>query len=108
MRGKDIRHHVLGVAHNPGETRRRLLAARAGTLADLFSGAFSQATQMDAEKFGARFLPEAVPEDFSALAIPLIVMVTDLHRRQELALSRDRCVRRSRRRSPFPGCSARS
>jgi NTE family protein len=87
MRGKDIRHHVLGVAHRPGETRRRLLAARAGTLADLFSGGFSQATQLDAEKFCAQFLPEAVPEDFAALAIPLIVMATDLHRRQETAFS---------------------
>jgi NTE family protein len=87
MRGKDIRHHVLHVAHSPGETRRRLLAARAGTLADLFSGAFSQATQMDAVKFCAQFLPDAVPENFSALAIPLIVMATDLHRREETAFT---------------------
>jgi len=87
MRGKDIRHHVLAVAHNPRETRRRLLAARAGKLSDLLSGAFSQATQMDAEKFCAQFLPETVPAEFSALEIPLTVMATDLHRRQEAALS---------------------
>jgi len=87
MSGKDIRHHVLAVAHNPSETRRRLLAARAGTLSDLLSGAFSQATQMDAEKFCAQFLPETIPADFSALAIPLTVMATDLHRREEAALS---------------------
>jgi NTE family protein len=87
MRGKDIRHYVIGIAHKPGDTRRRLLAARAGTLADLFSGAFSQATQMDAEKFCAQFLPESVPVDFSALEIPLTVMATDLHRRQETPLS---------------------
>jgi NTE family protein len=87
MRGKDIRHHVIGIAHKPGDTRRRLLAARAGTLADLFSGALSQATQMDAEKFCAQFLPESVPADFSALEIPLTVMATDLHRRQETPLS---------------------
>jgi NTE family protein len=87
MSGKDIRHHVLAIAHNPRETRRRLLAARAGRLSDLLSGAFSQATQMDAEKFCAQFLPEAIPADFSALAIPLVVMATDLHRREEAALS---------------------
>ncbi len=87
MSGKDIRHHVLAIAHHPRETRRRLLAARAGRLSDLLSGAFSQATQMDAEKFCAQFLPEAIPADFSALAIPLVVMATDLHRRQEAALS---------------------
>jgi NTE family protein len=87
MRGKDIRHYVIELAHNPGEMMRRLLAARAGSLADLFAGAFGQATQIDAEKFCAQFLPDAVPADFSALAIPLIVMATDLHRREETALS---------------------
>jgi NTE family protein len=87
MSGKDIRHHVLAIAHNPRDTRRRLLASRAGKLSDLLSGAFSQATQMDAEKFCAQFLPDAVPVDFSALAIPLIVVATDLHRRQEAALT---------------------
>ena len=87
IRGKDIRHHVIALAHGPGEIRRRLMKARAGTLADFFAGAFSQATQMDAEKFCAQFLPDTVPEDFSALEIPLIVMATDLHRRQEAPLS---------------------
>jgi NTE family protein len=87
MRGKDIRHHVITLAHNPGEIRRRLMKARAGTLAHFFAGAFSQATQMDAEKFCAQFLPEQVPADFSALEIPLTVMATDLHRRLEMPLS---------------------
>jgi NTE family protein len=87
MTGKDMRRHALAIAHNPSETRKRLLAARAGTLADLLAGAFSQATQMDAEKFCAQFLPETLPEDFAALAIPLTVMTTDLHRRQEAPLA---------------------
>jgi NTE family protein len=87
MSGKEIRHHVITLAHHPGEIRRRLMKARAGTLAHFFSGAFSQATQMDAEKFCAQFLPEQVPADFSDLKIPLTVMATDLHRRQELPLS---------------------
>ena len=87
MRGKDIRHHVIRFAHDRRETMARLVQARAGTLADLLSGAFSQATQMDAEKFCAQFLPDAVPPEFSALAIPLTVMATDLHRRAEAPLS---------------------
>ena len=87
MRGKDIRHHVLAIAHSPRDTRRRLLAARAGTWSDLLSGAFSQATQLDAEKFCAQFLPQAVPAEFAALDIPLTVMATDLHGRAEAALS---------------------
>jgi NTE family protein len=87
MRGKAIRRHVIGFAHDRGETMRRLIAARAGTLADLFAGAFGQATQMDAEKFCAQFLPDAIPTDFSTLAIPLTVMTTDLHRREEAPLT---------------------
>jgi NTE family protein len=87
MRGKDIRRHVIGYAHNPSETTRRLLAARAGTLADLLAGAFGQATQINAEKFCAQFLPDAIPPDFAALAVPLTVVATDLHRRQEAAFS---------------------
>ena len=87
MRGRDIRRHVIALAHNPGEITRRLMQARAGTLAHFLSGAFSQATQLDAEKFCAQFLPENVPAEFSALEIPLAVIATDLHRRQEAMLS---------------------
>jgi NTE family protein len=87
MRGKDIRHHVIRFAHDRRETTRRLLQARAGRLTDLLSGGFSQATQMDAEKFCAQFLPEIIPAEFAALATPLTVMTTDLHRRAELPIA---------------------
>jgi NTE family protein len=87
MRGRDMRHHVIGLAHNPADTTRRLLAARAGSLADLFTGGFAQATQLDAEKFCAQFLPPLLPEDFADLSIPLIAVATDLHARAEAALS---------------------
>lgn len=87
MSGKQMRRYVIGLAHNRGEITRRLIAARAGTLAKLFTRGFGNATQLDAEKFCALFLPEAVPADFSQLKIPLTVIATDLHRRQEAALS---------------------
>jgi len=87
MPGKDIRRHVLALAHNRGETMRRIIQARAGSFADLLSGGFGQATQIDAEKFCTQFLPEAIPPEFSSLALPLTVTATDLHRREEAALS---------------------
>jgi NTE family protein len=87
MRGHDMRHHVLRIAHHPAETRRRLLAARAGTFADLLSGGFGQATQLDPEKFCAQFLPDSLPADFATLQIPLTIMATDLHRRTEAPLT---------------------
>lgn len=85
MRGKDMRRHAIGFAHNRRETMRRLIAARAGTFADLFAGAFGQATQMNAQKFCTQFLPDVIPQDFADLAIPLIVVATDLYGRREAA-----------------------
>jgi NTE family protein len=87
MAGKDIRHHVIALAHRRGDLRRRLLAARAGTFADLFSGSLGTAMQLDPEKLCAQVLPDTLPADFSGLAIPLTVMATDLHRRGETALA---------------------
>lgn len=87
LSGREIRHHVLEIAHARGELRRRFMKARAGTLSDLLAGSISRATQMDAEKACAQFLPEAVPADFAMLKIPLTVMATDLHRREEAPLS---------------------
>ena len=59
MSGKEIRRHVIALAHDRAEVLRRLIAARAGTFANLFAIGFGSATLIDAEKFCAQFLPEA-------------------------------------------------
>ena len=64
------------------------LAARAGSFTSLFRQGFGAATLLDAEKLCAKFLPEAIPEDFSALKVPLTVVASDLHRREPVAFSR--------------------
>lgn len=87
MSGRDIRRHVIALAHDRSEVYRRLVAARAGSFASLFSGGFGSATQVDGEKFCEHFLPAAVPEDFSELKIPLVVIASDLYRRQQVVLS---------------------
>jgi NTE family protein len=87
MPGKEIRRFVVTLAHNRGEVWRRLIATRASTFANLFNIGFGSATLVDAEKFCAQFLPSEVPEDFSALAIPLTIIATDLYRRQQVAFS---------------------
>jgi NTE family protein len=83
MRGKDIRHHIIGLAHNRPEIVRRLIGARAGTLVGMFAGGFGEATQVNAEKFCAQFLPPQIPADFAALDVPLTVVATDLYGRRE-------------------------
>ncbi len=87
LSGRDIRRHVIALAHDRSEVYRRLVAARAGSFASLFSGGFGSATQVDGEKFCEHFLPAAMPEDFSALKIPLMVIASDLYRRQQVVLT---------------------
>ena len=87
MPGKAIRRHVLAMAHDRTDVFRRLIAARAGTIASLFALGTSRATLVDGEKLCAQFMPEIVPEDFSALQIPLTVMASDLHRRRQVAFT---------------------
>jgi NTE family protein len=87
MPGKDIRRYVIALAHNRADVMRRLFAARAGTFANLFNIGLGSATLIDAEIFCAQFLPEQVPDDFGALEIPLTVIASDLHRRQQAAFT---------------------
>jgi NTE family protein len=84
MSGRAIRRHAIGIAHNRGETLTRLYGARALALRDMLGAGFANPLVLDAEKFCAAFLPEAVPETFEQLAIPLTVVATDLYGRGEM------------------------
>jgi len=87
LSGKEIRRHVIALAHDRSAIFRRLMTARAGRIAEIISTGFGGANLIDAEKFCAQFLPEAVPDDFEALQIPLTVVTSDLYRRHEVPLS---------------------
>jgi NTE family protein len=87
MSGRQIRRFVIALAHDRAAVFRRLVAARVGMFGNLINIGFGRATLVDAEKFCAQFLPERVPDDFDALAIPLTVVATDLHRRQQAVFS---------------------
>jgi NTE family protein len=84
---KAIRRHMVALAHDRTGLFRRLVAARAGTFANILANGFSSATIIDAEKFCEQFLPQPFPEDFAGLQIPLTVMASDLYRRQQVAFS---------------------
>jgi NTE family protein len=87
MSGKEIRRFVIMLAHDRGEILRRLIATRAGTFANLLNLGFGSATLVDGEKFCEQFLPEKVPHDFGELEIPLLVVATDLYRREQAVFS---------------------
>jgi len=81
MTGAAMRRLIIGLAHDRAETLGRLIGARATGFRALLSIPFGNPMLLDAEKLCAAFLPPAVPEDFSQLAIPLTVLATDLHAR---------------------------
>jgi NTE family protein len=87
MSGKEIRRFVLMLAHDRAEILRRLIATRAGTFANLLNLGFGSATLVDAEKFCEQFLPAKVPHEFGALKIPLLIVATDLYRREQAVFS---------------------
>jgi NTE family protein len=87
MPAKDIRRFVLGLTHDRADIFRRLMSTRASTIASLLNAGFGSAALIDAEKFCNEFLPEQVPGQFAELPIPLMVMATDLHRREQVELS---------------------
>jgi NTE family protein len=87
MSGREIRRFVTTLVHNRAEVFRRLIATRASTFASLINIGFGSAALVDAEKFCQEFLPREIPGQFGELAIPLMVMATDLHRREQVAFT---------------------
>ncbi len=87
LSGKEIRRHALTLAHDRSEIFRRLMVARAGNLSNIWSMGFGSATLVDPEKFCQQFMPEAVPEDFGELKIPLTIIASDLYRRKQVVFS---------------------
>jgi NTE family protein len=87
MPAKTMRRTVIEIAHRRSQTLARLMQARATPLSKMFSASLGNPMLLDAEKLAATFLPEAVPEDFSALGIPLAVIATDLYGRHEVVFT---------------------
>lgn len=87
MTGREMRRYAINIAHNRADVMRRMMRARAGRLRDLFGGGLGDATRLDAELVCRQFLPEALPETFSGLSIPLTVIASDLYRRREVVFS---------------------
>ena len=87
MSGKEIRKHVMALAHDRTGLFRKLLAVRASRIGSLLTAGFRSATLIDAEKFCAQFLPAALPATFEELPIPLTIIASDLYARREAAIS---------------------
>ena len=87
MSGREMRRYAIHIAHNRTDVMRRMMRARAGKFSAIFGGGLGDATRLDAELLCEQFLPEALPQDFSELPIPLTVIASDLFLRREVAFS---------------------
>ena len=89
MSAKDIRRHVIALAHDRAEIWRGLMAARVAplSLSGLLTAPFGNPVLIGAEKFVAAFMPKTVPDDFARLAIPLLIVATDLYARHATIFS---------------------
>lgn len=76
MRGRDIGDYARSILGRRSEVASRMWRARPGTLAEAVEGGL-RISQFNVERILKAFLPEAIPEDFAGLAIPLKVTATD-------------------------------
>ncbi|MBB4064314.1 patatin-like phospholipase family protein [Gellertiella hungarica] len=78
LSGAEIREHTLATVGNRANVVNRLWSLRPSTVKAAMSGGFRMG-QFNLERILGVFLPEALPEDFADLQIPLKVSATDYY-----------------------------
>jgi NTE family protein len=76
MAGKDIHDYARSILGRRAEVASRMWRARPGTIAEAMQGGI-RVSQFNVERILKAFLPEAIPETFAELTIPLKVTATD-------------------------------
>ncbi|RJT33358.1 patatin-like phospholipase family protein [Mesorhizobium waimense] len=76
MAGKDIHDYARSILGRRAEVATRMWRARPGTLAEAMQGGI-RVSQFNIERILKAFLPDAIPETFAELKIPLQVTATD-------------------------------
>ncbi|CAN7610287.1 patatin-like phospholipase family protein [Mesorhizobium sp. LjRoot246] len=76
MTGKDIHDYARSILGRRAEVASRMWRARPGTIAEAMQGGI-RVSQFNVERILKAFLPEAIPETFTELKIPLKVTATD-------------------------------
>jgi NTE family protein len=82
-----IRDHALKTFRDRADVMARVFRARAGSIADIFSGGFGNAVQMEGEAVLKEFWPPSMPETFADLRLPFVAVSTDFYGRSEAAVS---------------------
>ena len=88
MKGREIRAYAQGVLRNRVDVMAKLLKARVGRFTDLVLRGRGNPVLLDGEICLDLFWPEAVPDFFEELSIPLQVVATDFYGRREVVLAK--------------------
>ena len=78
MTGRDIHHYAASVLGRRVEVASRMWKARPGTVAEALQGGL-RVSQFNIERILKAFLPDAIPDSFEELKIPLKVTATDFY-----------------------------
>ncbi len=78
MTGRDIHHYAATVLGRRAEVASRMWKARPGTMAEALQAGI-RVTQFNIERILKAFLPDAIPDRFDELKIPLKVTATDFY-----------------------------
>ena len=76
MKGAEIGHYARSILGSRAEVASRMWRSRPGTIAEAMQGGI-RVSQFNIERILKAFLPEAIPETFEELKIPLKVTATD-------------------------------
>ncbi|TIS59300.1 patatin-like phospholipase family protein [Mesorhizobium sp.] len=76
MTGKNIHAYARSILGRPAEVATRMWRARPGTFTEALQGGL-RVSQFNVERILRAFLPDAIPESFAELKIPLKVTATD-------------------------------
>jgi NTE family protein len=76
MKGREIHDYACSILGTRAQVASRMWRARPGTFAEAMEGGL-RVSQFNVERILKAFLPEAVPETFAELKIPLKVTATD-------------------------------
>jgi NTE family protein len=85
LRGAEVKEVLTAAFRNQSDVWTRLWQLRPKTFGDLLGG--NGLVQFDPEKVLELFLPDAVPNDFTALVIPTAITATDFYRCAEVTLT---------------------
>lgn len=85
MSGRDIRVFFLDLIARRRTLAGALMKARVGRLKDVRT--LGNPFLIDGEKLLQKFWPATVPQNFSELTIPVSIVTTDFHAREELVFS---------------------